>query len=88
MVNALACNGRGDRLVPQLQRRFRAEFLVSIQSPAQSDLKWSVWHCSSCDVRGLYKQLSPEARYTNAINYSKYCSFESIGFSIQRPIMY
>ena len=44
VVNALACNARGDGLASHLRRYFRDLFLESIQSPARRDLKWSVWH--------------------------------------------
>jgi len=34
-----------DRFAPQLKRHFWYSFLEVKESPAQTDLKWFVWHC-------------------------------------------
>ena len=47
VAKALACNTRDDGFAPHLRRYFRDLFLESIQSPARTDLKWSVWHCGN-----------------------------------------
>jgi len=54
VANTLSCNARGYGFVSSLGNISQIYFLESIQSLAQMDLKWSVWHCRiDCD---LYSQ--------------------------------
>ena len=73
VVNAIACNARGDGFASHLRRYFRELNLESIQSPARRDLKMVCVALQklteTCNVSGdNWQQITSFDRYT----YSKY----------------